>query len=277
MSTRANLRRIVLDLTPMIDVIMILLFGVMINSMERTRSDTKDLRAAADKATDASTSAKQALAESQKRGDMLSQANQELRQQFDELEAVALKSERELARAKQDLQSQKMSFGSFFAELLQLQDADKLRFEKQTAEAVQGGDEAAKAAAKAAAKDLDPAKAYKAVRRIEEMRKVFTFVDVHIDKSDYLEVRVDGEFLDRLPARGRSAQVIAQEIYQTLEAISFQQMVLLLFSYDGGARDRTVEEVEDGVNALLRRYRATAGQGRVFRFGHVGLVNHQGG
>ena len=45
-----GLRRMALDLTPCIDVIMILLFGVMINSAERSKVDTVEYRVAADRA-----------------------------------------------------------------------------------------------------------------------------------------------------------------------------------------------------------------------------------
>src|SRR5690606_15551262 len=97
---------------------------------------------------------------------------------------------------------------------------------------------------------------YKAIKRIEEMKKVFTFVDLHIDSQDFLTVSVDARRLERMPVRSRPATEIENSLRKALEASAFNEVVLILFSYEADTLDRTVETAEAAVDMLLTHYRA---------------------
>lgn len=269
-----TLRRIIIDLTPLIDVVTILLFGVMINSVAKTEAETNAARISVEEAQRQSQLDQDAVAR-------LAAEREQLARTVSDLEAQLAGTKRTLSDAEagrnelaQRLQRERASLAEAIANLLQMDDAERLTFRRQLEKISGATAQQLKAAVDDVRKQQDPVKVYKAVRRIEEMQKVFTFIDLHVDNQDFLAIVADARRLGREAVRGRLAADIERVMRQTLETVSFSPMVLILFSYEGEARDLVVEQTELAVQSLLQGYRTSvAGQGRQFRYGRVGLVS----
>lgn len=262
MRAKPTVRRILLDLTPMIDIIMILLFGVMIHSVERAKVDTEDLRSLATQASEQSAEDRLALEQALLRIESALQENAGLRNQLDTLQGDLKEAKKTGEDLKKKMLQQRVSLSDFIAGLLQLNDAERMLFKLPVT------NDSTKVQS-----NTDPEKVYKAIKRIEEMKKIFTFVDLHIDEQDFMTVNVDARTLERFPVRNRPPSEIEQTLRNALESASFNEVVLILFSYESQTLDRTVESVEQGIDDLLARYRTRwAGAGKQFRYGRVGLV-----
>ena len=267
-------RRLVLDLTPAIDVIMILLFGVMINSVERTKADTSQARHQAEQALAQSQTDAQARAQAQERAEALAAVNQQLRAQLAEAEDGLKQAQSATRKLTTKIFEQKMSMAQAMAKILQLNNSDRLALHKQLDRVAEGSREQFDKLVAELQHEQQPGKVYQAIRRILEMQKVFTFIDLHLDAQDYLTINADARLLKNFVVYGKSPEDIEHEIRATLEPVNFTQIVLILFSYEGLARDLTVEDTEAAINLLLARLRArTANQGVCFRYGRVGLVD----
>jgi hypothetical protein len=121
--------------------------------------------------------------------------------------------------------------------------------------------------------ERNPASAYKAVRRIEEMEKVFTFIDLHLDANDVLHLSMNGQKLPALPARNLSATDVENKLRDTLQPGDFSQIVLFMFSNEGQARNFAVEQVDRGIRDLRQHYELRfSPQGKQFRYAPVGIV-----
>lgn len=256
------MRRIVTDLTPLIDMVTILLFGVMIHSVTRTEADVA-----------------QTGGEQREANQELERANVELRRRLESAEAELAKASADKSSLERRLREQKLALAEAVARLLQMNEGQH-RALREHLEKLSGAKAQALARAYEELRDAqDPVEIYKAIRRIEEMQKVFTFVDLHVNEGlagagESLKVVAAGRELEPIPLGGRTPEEIEEALRRALEAVTFQPMVLFLFSYDGEARDRTVEAAESAVTSLLSHYRSQpAGQGRQFRFGRVGLID----
>lgn len=267
-------RRLTSDLTPLIDSIMILLFGVMINSVARREVDTREAINAAGEARSQKTVLEKQLASTTLDRDSAAAARDRLRQLVNELEGRLGQSEAQRKAADRRHLEEKLSLADAVAALLQMDDPQRLVFRGQLERLSGAAADRLREAIEQLRDKQDPVQVYKAVRRIEEMQKVFTFIDLHVDGADFLSVVGNTRLLERIPVREKSPAEIEANVRRILEAIQFNQMVLVLFSYEGEARDLTVERTESGVNSLLNQYRSTAtNQSRQFRYGRVGLVS----
>ena len=279
-----KLRRMVLDLTPVVDVVMILLFAVMINSValtevgvKKARVDTEQARTEADEQS-AQAEAKaradrERLLEVGQRADELLDRNRRLEEELRTAKQALAGAEGERESLAGRLEQQKRNLARAMAKVFQMSEAEAAALRGPLDRLTDAETKRLSQIAEELRAQRDPARVYKAVRRIEEMQKVFTFIDLHLDKNDFLTVVADGERLDRRPVRDRSPDEIENLVRRALEAVNFNQMVLVLFSYEGEARDLTVERTESSITSLLTHYRAgSGGQRRQFRYGRVGLV-----
>ncbi|QDU61880.1 hypothetical protein Pan216_27450 [Planctomycetes bacterium Pan216] len=265
-------RRFFLDLTPMVDVIMILLFGVMINSVARTNETTL---AAEEEVSEARrlVGAERSLVSGLRREvEAERDSSRELRRRLAEMTAQLSGSERDRVDLQWQLRQQRYDLADVIARVLGLDDDERLRFRQQLDHVSQAKAEDLAARAEETRSKQNPVALYKAIRRIEEMQKIFTFVDVHLDDRDFLTIQAENRRLLRLPARGRTSEEIVAQLSRTLESVHFRGVVLILFSYDGDARDLTVETTEEAVMRLVRSYRAD-GEGRRFRYGRIGMID----
>lgn len=275
-------RRLIIDLTPMVDVIMILLFGVMINSVLVSEKQASDATAAAkaNVAAEVEESRRQGesdrakLALFQKRTHELEVENEQLREQLAKTVADLAKSDPERADVLAQLRRERFELARMVAQLLQLDSVDEKKL-RERLDAIAGLDAQRLAQlAQELRAGQDPVKVYTAVRRIEEMTKVFTFVDLSLNANDFLRIAVDGVELIQFSARGKLPDELQAELRRILEAASFQEMVLVLFSYEGDARDFTVERSESAAHRLLESYRTNGSMaGRQFRFGRIGMID----
>jgi hypothetical protein len=238
-------RRRLLDLTPLLDVIMILLFGTMINSVELARL-----------AKGASPSASPA--------NSITQAD--LDQQKSKLE------EERLALNKR-WQTERGALLRTLGRLAGLSEKDLGSLDEKLQGLAQAPGAEAAIQLDALKRSLEGEELARAIARLREMQKVFSFVDLHVDESNFLTVKSDGEVLERLSVLDRSTTEIAAELRRVVEPLRFSEVVLILFSYDGQARDRVIEATEGAVNTLVDRLRTDQSQrGRQFRVGRVGMV-----
>ena len=245
---RKPIARRLLDLTPLLDVIMILLFGTMINSVEITKAKNDETR---------KEFAKLALSPEQIK---------ELQMQLEESRA-----QQKVLTRRLELENNTMK--ETIARLIGLNERDRLSLEERTRRLAESSPEEAARLLKEMSGEEASADLVLGLRRLEEMEKVFTFVDLHIDKGDFLAITSDGKPLARFSVREPDSNQIQSEIRRALESLRLNEVVLMLFSYDGDARDRVVERTEAAVNTLLNQYRQDPGQrGRQFRLGRVGLL-----
>jgi hypothetical protein len=249
-----NLGRRTLDLTPLLDVIMILLFGAMIHSVELMKRGAAHDRTGAPGEADQGAGALDRFAGVQ---EALDESQLELRRLRVELDRARAET-----AAVQDAMVRVLGLGR------PQRDALEAKLRRLAGE----NPEDAAAALRDLEAGLDVADVYKALRRIQEMQKIFTFIDVYVDANDFLAVRVDGRDLQKLSARDRNAAWLESELRRLLESVRFSDVVLFTFSY-GNCRDRTREEAEAAVNGLLNAYRQDAShRGRQFRLGRIGLL-----
>lgn len=254
MTPQRTVRKLVTDMTPLIDMVTILLFGVMIQAVAVEKGETAGASGdpgAADK--------KLAPA------DALAAAEEKIRQ------------------LERRLNEQKASLAQAMSRLLQMDNAEHAEFLKRLGDLDPGGGKRFAEAMEELRGATKPEQVYKAVRRIEEMQKVFTFVDLHLragigGAGETLRVGVAGRELELLPVGNLTAEQMESGLRSALEQVNFGPVVLILFSYDGAARDRTVETAETALNSLLAHYRAGGlAQGRQFRYGRIGLVDEPTG
>lgn len=244
---KRGVRRLFLDLTPLIDTIMILLFGVLINSFERTERDTTQAKGTAEQAT--------------RQADKISAENLQLRDDLAE-------SRRRLERSEANRRKDQAELATWIAKLITTSGArGKELVDRETTpnlSALQKGAENADAA-------------LQALRRINEMEKVFTFIDIHLDGSDFLAVSANMRPLGKIPVRGIESALIEQELRRVLESVNYNQMVLILFSYTSDARVLSMQRVEGAINGLIDQYRQRAsGQSRQFRYASIGPLDTLG-
>jgi biopolymer transport protein ExbD len=243
-------RRRLLDLTPLLDVIMILLFGTMINSVELAR------RANAKGDTPMSSPAtldRQAL-EDEKKAWRNDKANRDRQIQMERTSLL-----RTLGRLA-GLSSTQLS--AIDQQLKDLADAPADELDRRLSSLKES---------------LEGEELSRALARLREMQKVFSFVDIHVDPANFATVRSDGEPIGRFSVLDRRPSEIEAELRRVVDPLRFSEVVLFLFSYDGSARDRAVESAEAGLNGLLDRLRSDQSQrGRQFRVGRVGMVSPSG-
>jgi hypothetical protein len=262
-------------------MIMILLFGVMIHSVKREEVAVATARATSRLAQDeaenrAAAATQDAEAHRRFRTD-LEQRNAALQEELALAQRRLGVSEGAQTRLSKQLESERQNLVAAMANLLQLSETELAAFRPRIDRLTAADAERLAAVLRELHDARDPVQAYKAVRRIEEMQKIFTFVDLHLDASDTLTVMVHGEPLDRFAAQDVSAEEIDRDMRKALEAITFNQVTLVLYSYSGAARDRTVETIELAISSMLAYYRASPiGQTRQFRYGRIGLVQGPG-
>lgn len=252
-------RRLLLDLTPLIDVIMILLFGVMIHSVAKTEVETTAARGIAVAAED--------------RAGTLEDENEMLRQELLAAAREGGKWRAEFEAVQKTRNAEKDYLAAWVADLLLLGDNERsllrARFDAISPEDL----DRIERARRESGAIRDPASIQRAIRKIEEMEKVFTFVDMHLGADDFLALRANGRPIERIAVRERTAREIEGELRRALEAVSFSQTVLLFFSYDGAARILTAQATEEAIGALIEGYRTGAGgQNRQFRYAKVGRL-----
>jgi biopolymer transport protein ExbD len=240
-----NTKRRLLDLTPLLDVIMILLFGTMINSVELSRlAKGKTTAPPASPAPSIVDAAKEQAAFAEEKQAAARRWQIERAALLRTLGRLAGLSPQELASLDEKLQA-----------LAQAPTDQAQKRIDQLKESMEGAELA------------------RAIARLREMQKVFSFVDLHVDESNFLSIKNDGEPIERFSVLDRAPSDISIELRRAIEPLKFSEVVLVLFSYDGRARDRVVESTESAINTLLDRLRADQSQrGRQFRVGRVGMV-----
>jgi hypothetical protein len=269
MNQRSTLRKLILDLTPLIDMITILMFGVMIHAVEISRGDIERAEEATRESTVARERSKgdrQALMEvadlAEQRAERLKELEMQLKMSQEELKALRLKMDQE-----------RVAVADALAKLLGGLDQERLKKLLADQDFSQSGAKRLLDALKEAEKD--PGAAYKAIRRIEEMERVFTFIDLHLDADDFLHISMEGRKLDRLPMRNKTAAEVEATLKDKLEPADFSQVVLFMFSNAGAARNYSVEMVEQGIKDLRQFYQGRySAQGKQFRYASVGIVDH---
>jgi biopolymer transport protein ExbD len=273
-----TLRKLILDLTPLIDMITILMFGVMIHAVELSRlaeegvkGELTDSKRAADAALTRSEADRKVLAEVSERARYLAENKEILENRLAELQERIGRSEEQLRQLQAQINQERQAVAAALAKLLDGLDAEKLK-------QLLGDQDVSRAASRKlldALKDAErnPASAYKAVRRIEEMEKVFTFIDLHLDANDVLHLSMNGQKLPALPARNLSATDVENKLRDTLQPGDFSQIVLFMFSNEGQARNFAVEQVDRGIRDLRQHYELRfSPQGKQFRYAPVGIV-----
>lgn len=233
-----------LDLTPLLDVIMILLFGTMINSVELSK----------------------VAADQQRKETVPAEEADVLRSKVEQLEA-----ERQALVRRHRIETSAM--GDTMARLLGLSEAERSRLEEQIRALAEADPEQVEAMLDQMAGAEESAEVVRAIRRIEEMQKIFTFVDLHVDRTNFLELSSDGALIDRFSVLGQDPAAIEANIRRALESVRFSDVVLILYSYEGASLDRSVEACESAIERLMDAYRKEPSQsGRQFRYGRVGMV-----
>jgi len=278
MKRSSGLRKLVLDLTPLIDMITILMFGVMIHAVELSRvaeegvkGELSDSKRSTDAALTRSEADRKVLAEVSERARYLAENKEILEKRIAEMHERIGKSAEQLRQLQTQINQERQAVASALAKLLEGLDGEKLK-------QLLGNQDVSRAASKKlleALKDAEnnPATAYKAIRRIEEMEKVFTFVDLHLDASDFLHLSINGQKLPGIAMRDVSPADVENKIRDTLQPGDFSQIVLFMFSNEGKARNYTVETVDRGIRDLRQHYELRfSPQGRQFRYAPVGIV-----
>jgi hypothetical protein len=245
-----------LDLTPLIDVVTILLFGVMINAVEMRRKGSGENAAAGD--------VRIAPADADAAARMRARI-------------AALEKELETYRAldadsKQRLAGQRAELTATLAGLLQLDEKGAERSLKALRELSGKDPESVRRAIEELKSGPVADRVQRAQRRVEEMRKLFTFVDIHLEKGDEIIIQAGGRELGRIAAGPGETERIRQELSRILEAENFNQIVLFLYSFDPAARDLLADRVDAALAGLIEQYRKTPGQTRVYRYGKVGSI-----
>jgi len=262
------LRKLILDLTPLIDMITILMFGVMIHAVEVSKQE----EVKAGDAVERSHADRAALKETGERSKYLAEVKEQLEERLKELEARLKLSEEKRQELERQLERDRRELAEALARLLGGLEGENLRKLLADQDVSRSGLGRMLAALKEAEKD--PGAAYKALRRIEEMEKVFTFIDLHLDGNDVLHLGFNGKELDQIAMRGQSAQGVENALRGRLQAPDFTKVVLFLYSVEGKARDKTVREVEQGIKNLREHYEAKFSPGQQFRYAAVGVVEH---
>jgi hypothetical protein len=274
----STLRKLILDLTPLIDMITILMFGVMIHAVELSRlaeegarGGLEESKRTAEAATSRSEADRQVLAEVSERARHLAENKEILEKRLVELQERIGKSAEQLRQLQAQLNQERQAVATALAKLLDGLDAEKLK-------QVLGEQDVSSAASRKLLEALkvaeqNPALAFKAMRRIEEMEKVFTFVDLHLDANDFLHLSLNGKKLPGVRMRDLSATDVENKIRDALQPGDFSQIVLFMFSNEGKARNYTVEQVDRGIRNLRQYYElGFTAQGKQFRYAPVGIV-----
>jgi hypothetical protein len=265
-----TIRKLVLDLTPLIDMIIILMFGVMIYATELSRT--------------AEAEAGTALAETEERSRYLAKNKEELLERLRESEQrlndVLVQQgikEQELQKLRQRLESERLAVATALAKLSELLgaglDAKKLKEILEQEDLSQAGARRVLKTLQEAEKD--PASALKELRRVQEMEKAFTFVDLHLDKDEFLHISINGRKVGRFLMHDRSVQEIKNLLKEQLNPRDYSQIILFLFSTEGKARgfmvDRVQTAIKEQIDEFSRRTDLTAKQ---FRYAFIGIIDH---
>jgi flagellar basal body-associated protein FliL len=269
MTTRRSLlRKLTLDLTPLIDMITILLFGVMIYSVELSRREVVKAKEAAEQGSED----RRALLEARERARYLAELAEQREERLQELQKRLGLKEDELKAFRARLEQERRNVAEALAKLLGNLDADKLRQVLGQQDLSQSGAQRVLDALKEAEKD--PAAAYKALRRIEEMEKAFTFIDLHLDAKEALHISINGRPQDKLLVHGKTAEEVAKLLQDRFQPADFNQIVLFMYSNEGNAPNYTVEMVDRGLRRLRQVYESLpATQGKQFRYAPLGIVD----
>lgn len=269
LNRQPTLRKLILDLTPLIDMITILMFGVMIHAVELSRQEGSK----ASEAVQHSTADREALLEVRDRAKYLAEREAQLAEQVKELRERLSKTEEELKALQARREQEQREVAEALAKLLGGLDAEKLKKALADQDLSESGSRRILNALKESENDVNAA--VKAVRRIAEMEKVFTFIDFHLDANDMLTIAVNGQRVDRLPMRDKSPTEMENLLKGKFQAPDFNQIVLFMYSYEGDARYRTVQRLEQAIKALRDFYEARyVATGKQFRFASVGSVAH---
>jgi hypothetical protein len=264
-----------LDLTPLIDMITILMFGVMIHAVELSREDVERAGEAEREsaiARERSEADRQALVKAGEDAEKLRDLAEQRAERLKELEQQLKMNQEELQALRLKLQQERTAVAEALGKLLGGLDQERLKKLLAEQDLSQSGAKRLLDALKDA--EQNPGAAYKALRRIEEMERVFTFIDLHLDASDFLNVSINGRKSDRLLMRNKTGTEVETTLRDRLEPGDFSQVVLFMFSNDGQARNYTVEMVDQGIRDLRQYYQGRfAAQGRQFRYAPVGIVD----
>lgn len=265
---RGTLRKLVLDLTPLIDMIIILMFGVMIHSVELSKTAQSE----AEVAKEHSEADRQALMHAGEDAKYYDDLRKQFAERLTEAQDRLRLSDEERRVLQRRLDEERRNVAEALAKLFDGLDQEKLKKLLSEQDLSQSGARRILEALKEAEKN-DPATAYKAVRRIEEMQKVFTFIDLHLDHNDVLHLAMNGRKLDQIAVRDFSIDQAENNLRNRLQAPDFNQIVLFMFTNEGEARFKTVRTVEQGIKNLREHYEARFAT-KQFRYAGVGTVLH---
>ena len=264
-------RRMLADLTPIIDIIMILLFGVMIHSVRQTEDAKDEAMATVQEAVQRSEADREQFLEKSDQTRELEDRIQQLRQWAADAEQRLAMSDAEREALERRLQSERQRTAQSVARLLQMTDAEKLTFEEKLVALSGAGAQKLENEIAELQADQDPTNILRAVRKIEEMQKVFTFVDLHITDRNLMTVTADNRELARISLIGLDAISMEMRIRKAIEQVNFSDLVLITFSADPSALNREVRIAWDrAIPSLVAYYRGSF-EKTSFRVAEVGL------
>lgn len=224
-------RRMLLDLTPMMDIISLLLFGVMISSVVKAEKERNEAR------SDATVAEVTSLRE---KTSMLQAERQELNQQL----AVTRK---QAARA--------------------LAVIERLATDDSNSEVPA---EHLEAIERALEQGIVPPQLARLRFKVGELSEASTTVELHLLRGDMLMIVVDGRSLPSRSLVNMTDREIEEAVSEYIANAASKPLILVLFTYEGAARDLMVERIDRAVRQLVEQRAKTD---RSVRYGRVGLID----
>lgn len=276
MLRQASLRKLIMDLTPLIDMVMIVMFGVMINSVHLSRGEGQEAQKTIGDVLKRSESDRKFM------HDAMKDLRAQVKEQEKERKELLGKKDEELKKLLADRDAERLEAARVLARLLQRLDDGGKGLDADILKKLLAEKDLSKSGSrriKAALENLenDPAAAHRAIRRLVEMEKVFTFVDFHLDGNDQLHATIDGVRSETLPMRGVSAADVESKLRNNnlFQTTDWNRVVLFMYSNEAQALDQTFRSVEQGIKNF-REYlqKLYAGKEKDFRYAPIGTVSH---
>ncbi len=161
------------------------------------------------------------------------------------------------------------------AQLLQMSDKDLQTFQKNVDNVANanGDPQVLANAIQKMKSEQGSDKLLKAMRRLEELQRTATFIDVHLDSKNNLHLIADRQPFGFLEATGKTQVQLGQLMSELLAKEKINDLVLVMFSNEDLSPILTAERIDLALEELLRGLRDRPdNKSKVFRYGKVGIV-----
>ncbi len=265
---RGRRRRLSIQLTPLLDLLLVLLFAHFALAQQHVQEQTKTTADAEEQ--------REAAEQEREAADEMQATMRRKASEYAE-EVADLKQELQSCRAerdaeKRDIEAERQALGRGLAELFDADEADM----RKVAEAMEPADRAAvleQLESLADAKSKSPQAFVEHLRRFDQIKKHVDLWDIRLDGSDRATLETPGQLPVTL---SRGSLSCGRDIGQHLQSLGATNDLILVFvAWDAETTHGAVHDLDDCLEGLNEQVRSLLGGDATVRMARLGILTSE--